>query len=351
MEKKAVCSEMPCESSSGLSSTTDADLHYGKTSQELSAATKAQTFVKFLAHYAEASCNNPKSGGGAGCCFGKTGLVEWATLDAQYFGVPQRRRRVFAFADFGDWTDRQPILSNSEGLSGDFKSSRTTRENFTNSSAKGPKNGSHWDSIDNPHPTLNQSNNAGGIALSNQELFSQRGAGLVPFDMTGFGQYGTGEKASTCKARDYKDATDLVVAIHGTQDPIYSLNVAHTLGRNQGQENAIVSVTPIHDKATRYAGATGKGSGNGLGVGDINDPSPTLTTSEKHAVSYGSIVRRLTPIEGERLQGMPDYHTCIPWRGKPAEECPDGVRYQAIGNSMNVQTMRWLGEQIDTIEM
>ncbi|HBN6266212.1 TPA: DNA cytosine methyltransferase [Vibrio parahaemolyticus] len=307
--------------------------------------------MKFLAHYAEASCNNPKSGGGAGCCFGKTGLVEWATLDAQYFGVPQRRRRVFAFADFGDWTDRQPILSNSEGLSGDFKSSRTTRENFTNSSAKGPKNGSHWDSIDNPHPTLNQSNNAGGIALSNQELFSQRGAGLVPFDMTGFGQYGTGEKASTCKARDYKDATDLVVAIHGTQDPIYSLNVAHTLGRNQGQENAIVSVTPIHDKATRYAGATGKGSGNGLGVGDINDPSPTLTTSEKHAVSYGSIVRRLTPIEGERLQGMPDYHTCIPWRGKPAEECPDGVRYQAIGNSMNVQTMRWLGEQIDTIEM
>ena len=58
------------------------------------------------------------------------------------------------------------------------------------------------------------------------------------------------------------------------------------------------------------------------------------------------LVRRLTPLECERLQGFPDGHTLIPYRGKPAEECPDGPRYKAIGNSMAVPVMRWIGERV-----
>lgn len=58
------------------------------------------------------------------------------------------------------------------------------------------------------------------------------------------------------------------------------------------------------------------------------------------------VVRRLTPMECERLQGFPDNWTKVPYRGKPAEECPDGPRYKAIGNSMAVPVMRWLGERI-----
>lgn len=61
-------------------------------------------------------------------------------------------------------------------------------------------------------------------------------------------------------------------------------------------------------------------------------------------------VRRLTPVECERLQGMPDNFTRIPWRGKPADQCPDGPRYRAIGNSMAVPVMRWLGERIAAVE-
>jgi DNA (cytosine-5)-methyltransferase 1 len=61
-------------------------------------------------------------------------------------------------------------------------------------------------------------------------------------------------------------------------------------------------------------------------------------------------VRRLTPRECERLQGFPDDHTLIPWRGKPAEECPDGPRYKALGNSMAVPVMRWIGERIAGID-
>lgn len=125
--------------------------------------------------------------------------------------------------------------------------------------------------------------------------------------------------------------------------------------------------------------------GNGLGVScEISD---TLTTVDKHAVAFaensraelrleggdgqrtGAVstgggkpgqgtpmiaqemrVRRLTPIETERLQGFPDNHTAIPWRGKPSDECPDGPRYKACGNSMAVPVIRWIGQRIAKVE-
>ena len=67
-------------------------------------------------------------------------------------------------------------------------------------------------------------------------------------------------------------------------------------------------------------------------------------------VAQGYAVRRLTPLECERLQGMPDDHTKVPYRGKPAEECPDTPRYRAIGNSMCVSVMRWIGQRIQMVE-
>ena len=64
--------------------------------------------------------------------------------------------------------------------------------------------------------------------------------------------------------------------------------------------------------------------------------------------TYG--VRRLTPTECERLQGFPDGYTQIPYRNKPADKCPDGPRYKALGNSMAVPVMRWIGERIQAVE-
>jgi DNA (cytosine-5)-methyltransferase 1 len=61
-------------------------------------------------------------------------------------------------------------------------------------------------------------------------------------------------------------------------------------------------------------------------------------------------IRRLTPKECERLQGFPDGWTLIPYRGKPADQCPDGPRYKACGNSMAVPVMRWIGERIQMVE-
>ena len=78
-----------------------------------------------------------------------------------------------------------------------------------------------------------------------------------------------------------------------------------------------------------------------LGARDYKDPQIVASASE---------ARRLTCVEYERLQGFPDNFTQIPYRYKPAEKCPDGPRYKALGNSMAVPCMSWIGERIQQVE-
>jgi DNA (cytosine-5)-methyltransferase 1 len=82
------------------------------------------------------------------------------------------------------------------------------------------------------------------------------------------------------------------------------------------------------------------------------DPCHTLARSNtEHAVMMQQMqVRRLTPEECEALQGFPRSYTQIPWRKKPASECPDGPRYKALGNSWAVPVARWIGERINKVE-
>lgn len=83
------------------------------------------------------------------------------------------------------------------------------------------------------------------------------------------------------------------------------------------------------------------------GGGVQADHAYTLEAREEvQAVQVAQAVRRLTPVECERLMGFPDDYTLIPWRGKPAEECPDGPRYKAIGNSKAIPVVRWIGRRI-----
>ena len=126
--------------------------------------------------------------------------------------------------------------------------------------------------------------------------------------------------------------------VNGRQDPVVS-GIAQALGcQNNGMDNVLCIKGTAIDRAPQHGG-------NGLGIAE-DGVCPTLTAADRHAVQYADAVRRLTPVECERLQGMPDNHTRIPWRGKNAADCPDGPRYKAIGNSMAVPVMRWIGERI-----
>jgi DNA (cytosine-5)-methyltransferase 1 len=89
-----------------------------------------------------------------------------------------------------------------------------------------------------------------------------------------------------------------------------------------------------------------------MGVGNNGDPQFTLQAAHSHAVATVTpmAVRRLTPEECEALQGFPKGYSRIPWKGKPASECPDGPRYKACGNSMAVPVMRWVGERIALVD-
>ena len=88
----------------------------------------------------------------------------------------------------------------------------------------------------------------------------------------------------------------------------------------------------------------------GVGVGNVGDPAATVDASFVHGVAQAMTVRRLTPRECERLQGFPDDYTLIPWRKKAAGDCPDGPRYKALGNSMAVNCMAWIGERIAAVD-
>ena len=76
----------------------------------------------------------------------------------------------------------------------------------------------------------------------------------------------------------------------------------------------------------------------------------TITSASVPGVGWQSTVRKLLPVECERLMGFPDNHTRISWKGKPEEECPDAPRYKACGNSMCVNVMAWIGRRIQAVE-
>ncbi|MCM7852724.1 phage N-6-adenine-methyltransferase [Enterobacter hormaechei] len=335
-------------------------------------SSKDNAFGCFLAGLAGESSELQPAGGKwthAGCVSGPERVIAWRVLDAQFFGVAQRRRRVFIVASARKGFDPAAVLFELDSVRRDSAPRRESQPEIARNAGERTKVGSHWDNPANPHPTLNQSNNIGGIGASNQELFSQRGSGLVS------DSYSDVSRTLLAKEND-STAEDLeTYVVHGTQDPDINRELAHTLGRNNGQENACIAfsykdngadatsdLSPTiragnHDKshansgqppAIAIAGNTiGRAPENGgNGTGYCKEVGYTLTKSDQHGVAYGMQVRRLTPIECERLQGFPDNHTLIGWRGKDADECPDGPRYKAIGNSMAVPVMRWIAERI-----
>lgn len=251
----------------------------------------------------------------AGLVLGPSRTVAWRVLDAQYFGLAQRRRRVFVVASARDDFDPAAVLFECEGVRRDTPPRRETGQGITHDVA----------------PSAGESGEIRGQAPV-----------VTGFRMVAFGEYAEDDTASTMKQRDYKDATDLVAFNYNAQAcqlPVEGgsrdLSIADSLTCSQGVAVAIGA----------FKGGQGSSAG---GIGFDEHVSPTLSAADSGsnrtpALLHGMQVRRLTPTECERLQGFPDGYTLTPYRGKPA--C-DGPRYKALGNSMAVPVMRWLGERI-----
>jgi len=438
----------------------------------------------------------------AGCVFGAQRAIAWRVLDAQFFGVAQRRRRVFVVASARPGFDPAQVLFEWDGMRRDSAPSRETGEEAAG--------------------TLASRAGAGGFPGTDEACSGY----LQPVTATLDASYGRLQGAS---GQDSNHGHSTLV-VHGTQDPDNLRDMAHTLGRNQGQENAVcvphVDIMPtlrsggdskashgamsgdskdeylvpvafdttqmtsaanrsnpqpgdpcrplaagahapaiVYNTGERYgrldggapqspndlparpvrslqrAGCRGASQERGLEGSQAGEPAAPVqklphegspVREEMHAVRqpaqgagllryalpaiqevgrsdggqgqpvhagaqglrsepaegvpsaglhseapcsgvlqqarptgapgdaetaaddklrvvHGAMaVRRLLPVECERLQGFPDGYTAIPWRGKPADQCPDGPRYKALGNSWAVPVARWIGRRIHT---
>jgi DNA (cytosine-5)-methyltransferase 1 len=257
----------------------------------------------------------------------------YRVLDAQWFGVAQRRRRVFVVGYLGDWQRAAKVLFESESVRRDTPPSRAARE---------------------VAPTIPSRSTAGGGLGTD---FDGDG-GLVP------------EIAETLIASDHKgpghnrdhNFVTQPVAFHNRQDPDVSGRITHPLGAKDNGMAVAQPITQFGDIAgsltARHDSSPCADRGQNvvaqLVASENGDIASTLRTGgNDHADIYNSVatamqVRRLTPVECERLQGFPDGYTNIPWRKKP--ESPDGPRYKALGNSMAVPVMRWIGERINKVD-
>lgn len=368
-----------------------------------------------------------------GMVIGPKGRAAWRCLDAQYFGLAQRRRRVIVVADFGNGADPASVLFERASLQGNSAPSRETRKEVAGTigartgRSVGSQDAANGHMIPNvSHPLLAKSNSSHDDTKETYvdgSVYEDGIPSLARCDTTREGQ-----------SQDYETTT--IVAVTGTLTATYGEqsgqdmmadgmlvpSVAHvaelapTLGKdsyspsksssgqmadfaiaftskdygadamnelsptlraggynnshaNGGVMPAIAQTVAIRgrdggstaelggDIATSLRASQGGGdkphvliepiafeSNMSQHVPTTNGLHPTLTRGTHASVNHKSTVRRLTPVECERLQGFPDNYTNIPWRGKPTS--PDGPRYKEIGNSWAVPKFTWLAQRI-----
>ncbi len=167
-------------------------------------------------------------------------------------------------------------------------------------------------------------------------LAARPGMKQTTFVCTG-GTYPINEQVAT---RDKKLGRGTGLGIGADGDPAFTLlaNHPHMVASGSGSDPIAMGDLNAHTAICRNVCPTLKCGGDGAMVAS--------EVTDEYVGANPMLVRRLTPLECERLQGFPDGHTLIGWKGKPAEECPDGPRYKAIGNSMAVPVMRWIGKRI-----
>ena len=341
----------------------------------------------------------------------------WAyrVLDAQYFGVAQRRRRVFVVGYLGDWRRAAAVLFERHSLQGHSPPRREKGERPAPTISARPTGGgglgTDFDCDGGCIPTIAHTLNAGGMGLQDYETETfvtmptrtsngdahsgyRDEHGLIPITYSIMPQ----NSGKDYKAREVNVAQPIMASgpVGGNQGGDYVVQPVAFNGVPGSWWNGDQVTPALTQTLHNQNGRGGHGGADNIGaimqhiafhaeaqadqlpsVGRDTSISANLTTSQHAAVAFGGDVartlsyrydsspcadrgmdvvstkmqvRRLTPRECERLQGFPDDYTAIPWRGKPAAECPDGPRYKALGNSMAVPVMRWIGQRIQMVD-
>lgn len=293
----------------------------------------------------------------------------WRVLDAQYVRVdgypralPQRRRRVFVVGYLGEWQYPASVLFEPGCL---FRDSPPRREAGTG--------------------VARSVTASTGGASGKEQQHTFVGVGGKPLNALGVDGYNgaiSGSVSATVDTRCKNANRPTLVMAHGQANaeiseavspalpcdheapiafrwaasPSQGLSVGvdycHTLMANRNGEPAICYENHAQDSRIREIDCAPVLSAK-AGTGGNNLPLVASFMSGSNQVPdvlQSATVRRLLPVETERLMGFPDDWTRIPWRGKPAEECPDSPRYKACGNSMCVNVMRWIGMRIENVE-
>jgi DNA (cytosine-5)-methyltransferase 1 len=281
-------------------------------------------------------------------------ICEWSLLDAQFYGVPQRRRRIFLVSCFSSSIasgSPEQILTVGEGSRRNSAKVKSARKN--NSTEAEISTGS--DCIPGElEPTLFSHTQGLDIQASTvaSPTLRSNGHGMsVAYRMLSYGHYTDDDTSSTVAARDYKSATDLVVTSsqpYTTSSHAKYVEGVGTLRANGGDiggGSETIIVQPIAIDGRRNDDIRLDDSGimrtleARMGTGGNNVPYIAMDETEEEM-----IVRRLTPIECERLQGWPDNHTLYRADGKLNS---DSVRYKMCGNGVASPVARWVAERIN----
>jgi DNA (cytosine-5)-methyltransferase 1 len=348
----------------------------------------------------------------AGVVVGQKRAVAWRVLDAQYFGVAQRRRRVFVVASARDDFDPAAVLFEFDGLRRDSAPSREAGKDITSSAGSGLVGGVDYENnahgADDPTgPLLKGSPTGGGRPLpaiitmahgqGGAEIATDRAPTLTcnheaPIAFTqepiSIQDVRPIEKAQNGRGWN-DDGTAYTVDTHATQGVAHPMSITfgmdgdimgdvmETITTREGNisDTAHAVMQPIPFDTTQItspANYSKPQSGDpchplAAGAHPLAVAQPVaFTQNQRDEVRVMQVagalaaetgmkqqtflqtamqVRRLTPVECERLQGFPDNYTNIPWRKKP--ESPDGPRYKALGNSWAVPVVAWIGKRIN----
>jgi DNA (cytosine-5)-methyltransferase 1 len=306
----------------------------------------------------------------------------YRVLDAQHFGVAQRRRRVFVVGYLGDWRVAAAVLFERESLQGNIKPSRKKREEVASNVERSVGESGDVSCVGgnlSPTVTSKWKTGYGGPSGSNETgnmVYATTIIDRAAFNQGENAQYEprieTGETMSSLVAKGpHAVAQPIAIDWRTAQvDQGITQTLKTDLAKMSGPCIAVDTFNQTINERTSQTIGSSASDVNHYGAvlrsidfrnNRYNEEQIAGTLQSKESGGYSlnyttgvhqppMAIRRLTPKECERLQGFPDDWTKIPYRNKDADQCPDGPRYKACGNSMAVPVMRWIGQRIQYVE-